>query len=181
VVDVARSAVAIELSEADEAALRGVVRARSSTQQQALRARIVLRAAEGATNRQIAAETGASLPTVGLWRTNFAAQGRAGLVDRARSGRPRTVDEGQVQRILAKTLEPPPDGTTHWSVRRLAQVTGVSPTTVHRIWCGHRLKPIDPSQTPPEARSATRRAPGATSSASTDFRAAAESCSWTGP
>ena len=140
-VDVARSAAAIELSEADETALRGVVRAPSSTQQEALRARIVLRAAEGATNRQIAAETGASLPTVGLWRTNFAEQGRAGLVDRARSGRPRTVDEAQVQRILVKTLGPPPDGTTHWSVRRLAEATGLSPTTVHRIWREHRLKP----------------------------------------
>ncbi len=140
-VGVARSAAAIELSEAEETALRAVVRAPSSSQQEALRARIVLRAAEGATNRQIAAETGASLPTVGLWRTNFAEQGRAGLLDRARSGRPRTVDEEQVQRVLAKTLEPPADGTTHWSVRRLAETTGLSSTTVHRIWREHRLKP----------------------------------------
>src|SRR3972149_1958484 len=117
VVAMARAAVAIELSPEDEAELRRLLRASSSSQQEALRARIVLRAAEGATNRQIAAETGASLPTVGLWRTNFAEQGRAGLLDRARSGRPRTLDEAQVQRVLVKTLEPPPDGTTHWSVR----------------------------------------------------------------
>ena len=43
--------------------------------------------------------------------------------------------------MLAKTLEPPPDGTTHWSVRRLAEATGISPTTVHRIWREHKLKP----------------------------------------
>ena len=43
--------------------------------------------------------------------------------------------------MLAKTLEPPPDGTTHWSVRRLAEATGISPTTVHRIWHEHKLKP----------------------------------------
>jgi len=131
----------IELSEVDESALRGVMRAASSTQQEALRARIVLRAAAGATNRQIAAETGASLPTVGLWRANFAERGRAGLVDRARSGRPRTIDPDRVQHVLAKTLEPPPDGTTHWSVRRLAEATGLSATTVARIWREHRLKP----------------------------------------
>ncbi|MCA1701348.1 MAG: IS630 family transposase [Actinobacteria bacterium] len=137
----ARSAVVIELSEADESALRAVVRAPSSSQQEALRARIVLRAAEGATNRQIAEETGASLPTVGLWRRSFAERGQAGLADRPRSGRPRTVDDDEVQRVLAKTLEPPPDGTTHWSVRRLAQATGLSATTVHRIWREHKLRP----------------------------------------
>ena len=51
------------------------------------------------------------------------------------------VDDDEVQRVLAKTLEPPPDGTTHWSVRRLAHATGLSPTTVHRIWGEHKLKP----------------------------------------
>jgi len=137
----ARAAAAIELSEADESVLQSVLRASSSTQQEALRARIVLRAAEGATNREIAAETGASLPTVGLWRRNFAEAGRAGLADRPRSGRPCSVDDDQVGRVLAKTLEPPPDGTTHWSVRRLAAATGLSPSTVHRIWREHKLRP----------------------------------------
>jgi transposase len=138
---VARAAPPIALSGEDEAELRALVRAPSTPQQDALRARIVLRAAEGATNRQIATETGASLPTVGLWRGNFAREGRAGLRDRPRSGRPRTIDDDEVQRVLATTLEPPPDATTHWSVRRLAAATGISPTTVHRIWRDHRLKP----------------------------------------
>ena len=141
VVDMARAAATIELSEADESALRSVLRASSSTQQEALRARIVLRAAEGATNREIAAETGASLPTVGLWRRNFAEAGREGLCDRPRSGRPRSVDDETVQRVLAKTLESPPDATTHWSVRRLAAATGLSASTVHRIWREHKLRP----------------------------------------
>jgi transposase len=101
----------------------------------------VLRAAEGATNREIATETGASLPTVGLWRRNFAEAGPEGLSDRPRSGRPRTVDDEAVKRVLAKTLEPPPDGSTHWSVRRLAEATGLSSTTVHRIWREHKLRP----------------------------------------
>ena len=78
---------------------------------------------------------------MGLWRRNFAEAGRAGLADRPRSGRPRTVDDDQVGRVLAKTLEAPPDGTTHWSVRRLAAATGLSATTVHRIWREHKLRP----------------------------------------
>jgi transposase len=103
--------------------------------------RIVFRAADGATNTQIAAEVGVSLPTVGLWRRSFCERGLDGLVDAPRSGRPRQIDDDEVQRVLATTLEPPPDGTTHWSVRRLAAATGISPTTVHRIWRDHQLKP----------------------------------------
>jgi transposase len=138
---VARAAAAIDLSEDEERVLRAVLRSPSAPQQQALRARIVLRAAEGATNTQIAAEAGVSLPTVGLWRRNFAERRLGGLVDAPRSGRPREIDDNEVQRVLAKTLEPPPDGTTQWSVRRLAAAMGISPTTVHRIWKEHKLKP----------------------------------------
>jgi transposase len=138
---VARGAVAIELSEADELSLRALLRTPSVSQQQALRARIVLRAAEGATNTQIAAETGASPPTVALWRRGFAERGLEGLADAPRSGRPRRVDDEAIQRVLAKTLETPTDGSTHWSVRRLAATTELSPATVHRIWRDHKLKP----------------------------------------
>jgi transposase len=138
---VARAAGTIELSQAEERELRTVLSTPSAPQQQALRARIVLRASEGATNTQIAHELGVSLPTVGLWRRNFCERGLEGLRDAPRSGRPRRVDDDQVQRVLAKTLQPPPDATTHWSVRRLAQATGISPSTVHRIWREHKLKP----------------------------------------
>jgi transposase len=134
VVVVARAAVEIELSEEEELRLRAVLRTPSASQQQALRARIVLRAAEGATNTEIAAEAGVSLPTVGLWRRSFSERGFDGLQDAPRSGRPREIDDDEVQRVLAITLEPPPDGSTHWSVRRLAAATGLSATTVHRIW-----------------------------------------------
>jgi transposase len=138
---VARAAVEIELSEDEERQLRAVLRTPSASQQQALRARIVLRAAEGATNTEIAAEAGVSLPTVGLWRRSFSERGLEGLKDAPRSGRPRQVDEDEVQRVLALTLEPPPDGSSQWSVRRLAAATGLSATTVHRIWREHKLKP----------------------------------------
>src|SRR5436189_4167322 len=92
---VARAAVEIELSEQEERALRSVLRTPSASQQQALRARIVLRAAQGATNTQIAAEAGVSLPTVGLWRRNFARRRLDGLADAPRSGRPREIDDDE--------------------------------------------------------------------------------------
>ncbi len=138
---VARPAGAIELTEEEDRTLRTVVRTPSASQQQAIRARIVLRAAEGVTNTQIAREVGVSLPTVGLWRRNFCDRRLEGLVDAPRAGRPREIDDDEVQRVLATTLEPAPDGTTHWSVRRLAAATGIAPTTVHRIWREHKLKP----------------------------------------
>ncbi len=137
----ARSAATIELSEEEEAELRAVLRAPSASQQQAMRARIVLRAAEGASNTQIAAEVGVSLPTVGLWRRNFSERGLAGLETAPRPGRPREIDDAEVQRVLAMTLESPPDGSTQWSARRLAAAAGISASTVHRIWRDHKLKP----------------------------------------
>jgi transposase len=137
----ARAAVSIELSPEQEGELQRLARTPSVSNQRALRARIVLRAAEGASNTEIGKELGLSLPTVGLWRTKFAREGLPGLADRPRSGRPPTIDDEVVQRVLAKTLEPPPQGESHWSVRRLAKQLGLAPTTVHRIWREHKLKP----------------------------------------
>ena len=131
----------IELSEEEERELRQVLKTPSAPQERAVRARIVLRAAEGASNTEIAREVGVSLPTVGLWRRNFSERRMDGLETAPRSGRPREIGDDEVQRVLAKTLEPPPDGTTHWSVRRLAAATGISSSTVHRIWREHKLRP----------------------------------------
>ena len=87
----------IELSPVEEAELRRLVRTPSTPNQQALRARIVLRAWEGASNTAIAEELELSLPTVGLWRSQFAREGLDGLADRPRSGRPRTIDDETVE------------------------------------------------------------------------------------
>ena len=129
----ARSAATIELSAEEESELRAVLRTPSVSQQQAMRARIVLRAAEGASNTQIAAEVWVSLPTVGLWRHNFSERGLQGLETAPRPGRPREIDDAEVARVLAMTLQTPPDGSTHWSARRLAAAAGISASTVHRI------------------------------------------------
>ena len=107
----------------------------------AQRARIVLRAAEGTPNRTIAAELGVSPMTVLLWRTKYERDGLAGLADEARPGRPPTYGREERDRVIALTLEPPSDGTTHWSARRLASRVAMSETTVWRIWQTVGLKP----------------------------------------
>jgi transposase len=137
----ARRAAPVVLSPAERQELTRVVRTPSSPQQAVTRARIVLRAAEGASNRQIAREVGMSELRVGGWRNRFLREGLAGLADQPRPGRPRTIDEPTVQRVIAMTLEPPPSGESHWSIQRLAAATGVSPSSVARIWRQHRLRP----------------------------------------
>jgi transposase len=136
-----RSATTVELSPGQRQELERLSHTPSTANQLAQRARIVLRAAEGASNRQIAAELGLSLPTVGQWRTAFAAKGTGGLADRPRSGRPRSLDEATAKLIVAKALEPPPPGVSRWSVRDLARELSLPPTTVHRVLRANRLKP----------------------------------------
>ena len=106
----------------------------------AQRARIVLLAADGVSNTEIADRVGVSRPTVIGWRDRYARSGVGGLEDERRSGRPRTIDRAQ---ILAATLTPPPAGfgVTHWSSRLLADHLGVDASTVLRTWRYHRVQP----------------------------------------
>jgi len=90
---------------------------------------------------RIAAELRVAIMTVKLWRRRYAEDGLAGLGDAPRSGRPATFSRAERDRIIAMTLEPPPDGTTHWSARRLGERVGMSETTVWRIWQSANLKP----------------------------------------
>jgi len=107
------------------------------------RARILLLAAEGLSNTDIAGLVGCSRPTVILWRQRYTQAGLAGLGDRPRSGRPQTVRRDRRAEILATTLSPPPEhlGVTHWSSRLLADQLGCSHSTVARVWAEHDLKP----------------------------------------
>jgi len=106
----------------------------------AQRARIVLLAADGVSNTEIAGQVGVSRPTVIGWRNRYVSSGVRGLEDERRSGRPRTVDRAK---ILAATLTPPPArlGVTHWSSRLLADHLGVDASTVLRTWRHHRVQP----------------------------------------
>jgi len=106
----------------------------------AQRARIVLLAAEGVSNTEIASRVGVSRPTVVQWRARYAQGGVAALADRARPGRPRRVDQAQ---IVVETLTPPPAklGVTHWSSRLLGDHLGIGNATVARAWREWKLQP----------------------------------------
>jgi hypothetical protein len=122
-------APALVLRDGDEPVLAGWVRSSSVRAGLAQRARIVLLAADGVANVQIAALVGVSVPTVTAWRSRYQSAGLAGLEDRDRSGRPREIDRA---RIITATLTPPLKklGVTHWPARLLARHLGIDFSTV---------------------------------------------------
>ena len=107
------------------------------------RARILLLAADGVANTEIAERVGVSRPTVIACRRRYVRRGLAGLTDRPRPGRPQTVRRTHRAEILQVTLNPPPPrlGTTHWSTRLLARELGVSRDSVARVWREYGIKP----------------------------------------
>lgn len=122
--------------------LVSLARRRKSAQGLALRARIILAAADGASNTDVAAQVGVWPQTVAKWRNRFIDQGLAGLDDEARPGRPRTLSDADVEDVIVKTLEEQPaDGGTHWSTRMMAARTGLNQTAVSRVWRAFGLKP----------------------------------------
>src|SRR5512133_2614038 len=121
--------------------LESWARRRSTAQGLALRARIVLACAEGASNIAVAARLGASRGTVTKWRERFLRRRLDGLYDEPRPGVPRTITDAQVEEVVVRTLEEVPEGATHWSKRELARRVGISPTSVHRIWRAFGLQP----------------------------------------
>src|SRR5918998_1343324 len=129
-----RVPTAVELSEAERVELASWARRRKTAQALALRARIVLRAAEGLSNTAIADELGIAKHTVGKWRERFARQRTDGLLDEPRPGAPRRIDDGQIAALIDRTLSARPEGATHWSLRTMATASGLSATTVGRAW-----------------------------------------------
>ena len=122
--------------------LEAWLRAPSTPQSIALRARIVLCAAEGLSNHEIARRTGASRPTVLLWRRRFTADGPVALTEiEPGRGRKASISAEAERAIINATLQTTPRGATHWSCRTMAAAQGVSPATVQRIWSAHGLKP----------------------------------------
>jgi transposase len=130
------------LTEQERQTLQRWARRRMSAQALALRARIVLACAEGATNVAVAERLEIWPQTVAKWRGRFVRERLEGLSDEPRPGRPRTIADEQVEEVVVKALEqPPPNHDTHWSTRSMARVTGMSQTAVSRIWRAFGLKP----------------------------------------
>jgi transposase len=112
-----------------------------STQRLALRARIVLACADEPSNKAVARRLGVCRGTVGTWRSRFVARRLEGLVDEPRPGAPRTVTDADVERVVTRTLEAMPANATHWSTRGMARASGLSQSTIGRIWRAFGLKP----------------------------------------
>ena len=134
-------AVPVELTVGEREQLDSWSRRRTSAQALALRCRIVLAAAEGLKNREIAERLGVSATTVTKWRSRFAEHRLDGLLDEPRPGRPRTVNDAQVEEVIVKTLESTPKDATHWSTRSMAKEVGLTQSAVHRIWRAFGLAP----------------------------------------
>ncbi len=136
------SAAKLSLTPEQESTLQSWVRAHKTPQSVATRCRIILLAAEGISNNQIAARLEISRPTVLLWRGRFAKGGAPSLTEVARGrGRPSRISSKEVEKIIHATLHTKPKGATHWSCRTMATHADVSPATVQRIWDAHGLQP----------------------------------------
>jgi transposase len=137
-----RIAKAITLTDEERVTLTKWARGRSTPARLVQRAKIVLAAAEGRENKDIAAQLGCTRRTVGTWRTRFVEQRLVGIEhDAPRGGRTPSVRQASEAEIIAKTTQETPANATQWSTRTLAKVVGVSKDTVQRIWRDNGLKP----------------------------------------
>jgi transposase len=136
-----RPVAKIELSAEIAGILEGHTQRRKTAQALALRARIVLACASGLSNKAVAARERVTPQTVGKWRQRFVEHGLDGLLDEPRPGVPRKIDDAKVESVIVQTLESQPTGATHWSTRGMARHSGISTSSVGRIWRAFGLQP----------------------------------------
>ena len=135
-------AAPLALTRAQRSELTKILRYPGTPQAVALRCRVVLGAAEGAANHELARQLSTSLPTVLLWRRRFLQQGVLGILqDKPRPGRPRSLTPEKEAAIVEATRNTKPRHATHWSVRSMARQQSVSSATVQRIWKAYHLQP----------------------------------------
>ena len=129
------------LSEEERERLQSLAHRSRSQPLVARRARVVLACADGLDNKAAARKLRCSLGMVGKWRSRFLKSRLEGLYDEPRPGTPRKVSDNQIEEILIQTLESTPRGQTHWSTRGMAKASGVSHSTINRIWRAFGLQP----------------------------------------
>lgn len=129
------------LTPAEHEQLTRWARRATSSQALAVRSRIVLAAAEGLTNNDVAARVGCEPHTVSKWRRRFIDRRLDGLGDEKRPGRPATISVEQVEDVIVATLESTPPNATHWTRAKMAERTGLSRTTIGKIWSDFSIKP----------------------------------------
>ena len=131
----------LTVKPADREKLELLARRPKTAQRVAIRSKIVLRAAEGLPNQEIARQLGITGATVGKWRERYREHGMEGLSDEPRPGTPRKITDAKVEEAVTQTLESMPTAATHWSTRSLAEKVGLSQSAVVRIWHSFGLQP----------------------------------------
>ena len=136
-----RPLVPLSVTADQRSTLENWVRRPKTAQALALRAKIILACSTGKTSGEVASQARVRPQTVGKWRSRFLSKGLEGLLDEPRPGTPRRVSDVDVEKVLTTTLESLPRDATHWSTRSLAQKSGLSRSTISRIWRAFGLQP----------------------------------------
>jgi transposase len=132
----------LNVIDKDRAELERIARNGNTPQKLALRANIALFSADGIATSRIMSQLGTTNPTITRWRNRYETAGIPGLLkDRSRPGRKKRIEDAKVREVVERTLQEKPLHATHWSTRSMADIIGLSPASIQRIWKAHGLKP----------------------------------------